>query len=168
MSSMWKWLRSCTKTEQLHFTWRFSFWYLLWRKMFLNKLTIHCICWGYFLTELSLKRLKRQELSYLPLRNLKTSIKLLNLLNTMKYQNIAIADKQFQYRMEAITKDLEALFKKKQERTYHNDPSDGWWLHHFPSYFRFLLGLGPFFRRLPCHSCIWILERRNTLHSSPS
>ena len=84
--------------------------------MFLNKLTIHCICWGYFLTELSLKRLKRQELSYLPLRNLKTSIKLLNLLNTMKYQNIAIADKQFQHRMEAITKDLEALFKKKEER----------------------------------------------------
>ena len=34
----------------------------------------------------------------------------------MKYQNIAIADKQFQYRMEAITKDLEALFKKKEER----------------------------------------------------
>ena len=59
------------------------------------------------MTELSLKR---QELSQLPLRNIITSIELLN---KMKHQNII--DKQFRQRMEVITKDLEGLFKPKEE-----------------------------------------------------
>ena len=42
------------KTEHLYFSWHFCFWCLMWPKMllcshvFLNKLTIHCVCWEYF------------------------------------------------------------------------------------------------------------------------